>query len=88
MAPAGSQQLLAQDPAPARRCGTGGRTGHRRDGNKETVIMVMGTRTGAGTGAGTSTGMSYEGRDDNRDDDRDEGRGWRGEQEWEPLKWF
>ena len=26
MAPAGSQQLRAQDPAPARRCGTEGRT--------------------------------------------------------------
>ena len=40
MASAGSQQLLAQDPAPARRCGTEGRTGHQRreggngDGNR------------------------------------------------------
>ena len=28
VARAGSQQLLAQDPAPGRRCGTEGRTGH------------------------------------------------------------
>ena len=41
VAPAGSQQLRAQDLVPARRCGTEGRTGHqgreggRDDGNRD-----------------------------------------------------
>ena len=53
LTPAGSQQLRAQDPAPARRCGTEGRTGHqgREGGNGD------GTGTGAGTGMRASTGM-------------------------------
>ena len=36
VAPAGSQKLWVHDPAPARRCGTEGKTG-TRDGRKKTV---------------------------------------------------
>ena len=54
VAPAGGQQLRTQDPVPARRCRTEGRTGHLRQegGNGD------GNREGAGTGGRTSTGMS------------------------------
>ena len=52
LAPAGSQQLQGQDPGPARRCGTEGRTG-RHGGREETVT---GTGTGVGTGAGRVRG--------------------------------
>ena len=52
VAPAGIHQLLVQDPAPTRRCGTEGRTGHQGleggngDGNRDG--KGMSTRAGMG----------------------------------------
>ena len=54
VAPAGSQQLRAQDPAPARRCGTEVRKGHQgREGGTNDENRDVG-----GDGGNTSTGMS------------------------------
>ena len=77
MAPAGSQQLLAQDPAPARRCVTEGRTGHQglEGGNGH------GNRHGGGDGNEDEYGNEHECRDrsengsGNGDENRDVGRG-------------
>ena len=54
VAPAGSQQLHAQDPTPARRCGAKEQQG-TRDGKEE---KAMGTGTGMGTGMRTGAEMS------------------------------
>ena len=83
MAPAGSQQLRTQDPAPARRCGTEGSTRHqgREVGNGD------GNRIGGGDGREDEYGDEHEGTDggdngsgnrrENRDDNRGEGGGKR-----------
>ena len=52
VAPAGSQQLRAEDrAAPSRRCGTPGGEQATRDGSEEETVMP----TAMGAGAGTST---------------------------------
>ena len=59
MAPAGSQQLRAQDSAPVRRCGTEGRTGDqgREGGNGD------GNRDGGGDENVNECPKGYEDRD-------------------------
>ena len=73
MAPAVSQQLQAQDPAPAPRCGIEGRTGHRgREGEN-------GDGNRGGDGNEGEDGNEHEGREGgengsgNGDGNRDEG---------------
>ena len=70
VAPAGSQQLRAQDPAPARRCDTKWRTGHQgregrpddrnRDKSEDWNESENGNghedRDGGGNGTGARTG--------------------------------
>ena len=65
------KNLLAQNPAPSRRCGSDGRTGHQereeeyghrnRDGVGTGTGMItragMGAKTGAGTGKGVEMGV-------------------------------
>ena len=82
MALAGSKQLRAQDPAPTRRSGTEGRTGHegwveeRCDGNRD------------GDGNGDEGRDEGENGSGNRDKNRDEGGGEKErERDWEPSKW-
>ena len=55
MATAGNQQLRAQDPAPARRCDTEGRTGNQRRERRN------GDRIR--DGGGDEDGNGHEGRD-------------------------
>ena len=77
VAPAGSQQVWAQDPAPARRCCTERSTGHRvREGKN-------GDGDGGENGNDNEEGNPYKCRDrdkdgrGNGDENRDEGRGER-----------
>ena len=78
MAPEGSQQLREQDPAPARRCGTEGRTGHQgREG---------GNRDGKEDGKEDECRDEHEGRDEGENgsgngiENEDEARGEVGEE--------
>ena len=59
MAPAGSQQLRAQDPVPARRCGTEGRREHEgwKEGNDDR------NTGGGGDGREDEYGDEHEGSD-------------------------
>ena len=58
VSPAGSQQLMAQDPASVRRCGNEGRVGHRgREGGNGD-----GNRHGGGDGNEDKYGNVHEGR--------------------------
>ena len=89
MTPADSQQLRTQDPAPARRCGTEGRTvkgtrdGRGKDG--------YGNRDGGGEGNENEDGNGHGDRDGgksgsgNEDENREEG-GEERERAWEPTK--
>ena len=75
MAHEGSQQLRARDPAPARRCGAEGRTGHRgqEGGNGN------GNRDGCGDGNEDEDGNVHGDRDcgGNEDESGEEGGGER-----------
>ena len=72
IAPAGSQQFRAQYPAPVRRCGTDGKTGHpgREEENGD------GNWDGGGDGNEDEYGSGREGRDgdENGNGDGDENR--------------
>ena len=75
VAPVGSQQILAQDPAPARRCGTEGKPGHkRREGENGDEKRDVG-----GDGNKDQYGNEHEGSDrgengtENGDENGDEG---------------
>ena len=80
MALVGSQQLREQYPAPARRCGTEGRTGHKGreggngDGNRDGRDGEYGDEHEGRDGVENGSGNGKEDMDENRD----EGGGERG----------
>ena len=78
VASAGSQQLLAQDPAPARRCGIEGRTGHHireggngdrgRDGGVDRREDEYGDEHEGRYGGKNGSGSGIRNGDENRDE--------------------
>ena len=77
VAPAGSQKLVSQDPAPNKRCGIEERTGHQRrqgrngDGNRDGGGDGDMDRDGDGDGNGDGDGDGDEDEDGNKHECRD-----------------
>ena len=86
MAPAGSQQLRAQDPAPARRCSTEGETERQGKTIEREGRNGDGNRDGGGNENKDEKRPKGGDGGENGSGDGDEHRGWRGERAGEPTK--